>query len=145
MYAALRRVVEAQTRPGDRVMIVATSVSPASPMLLKIGRHRAAVTCTVSPWRWSMQTPSWRRAGRSTAREDEPAEERRFLADLEEDVRRRKPRLVIVNDMESWYGLPDKFDTFEYLVRTGWTQRTLAAYRAVPGPDGWKIFRRRSW
>ena len=41
-----------------------------------------------------------------------------------------------------WAGLPAGFNTFDYLVYSGWTKDALAGYRESPGPRGWKVFAR---
>ena len=73
--------------------------------------------------------------------DEAPAEERLFLADLLDNVRMRRPRLVIVNNMPTWYGLPEHFNIFDYLVHAGWTRQALAAYREYPRPGRLEGFR----
>jgi hypothetical protein len=142
-YAALRQIVEARTRPGDRVMVLATSPSPGEPMLLKTGRRPGSRYLNCMPL--VMLYADWKPAGDRSlyrSRDEAPAEELRFLADLQDDVRTRQPRLVIVNNRDTWYGLPDHFNIFDYLVHAGWTRQALASYRPIPGPEGWKVFER---
>jgi hypothetical protein len=143
-FAALRQVVENRTRPGDRVLVVATSVYPAYPTLLQTGRR------TGSRYAWSFpiafcyagcradgaDRPAYRR------RPEAPAEEQRYLRELEDDVYRLRPQLIIVHDAAGWAGLPAGFNTFDYLVYSGWTKDALAGYRESPGPRGWKVFAR---
>jgi hypothetical protein len=144
-FAALRQVVENHTHPGDRVLVVATSVYPAYPTLLQTGRR------TGSRYAWSFpiafcyagcrtegaERPVYRR------RQEAPAEEQRFLRELEDDVHRLRPQLMIVHDGAGWAGLPAGFNTFDYLVYSGWTKGALVGYRELPGPQGWKVFVRR--
>jgi hypothetical protein len=75
-------------------------------------------------------------------RQEAPAEEQQFLRELEEDVYRLHPQLIIVNDDQGWSGLPAGFNIFDYLVYSGWTKDALARYRELPGPKGWKVFER---
>jgi hypothetical protein len=73
-------------------------------------------------------------------REEAPAEERQFLCELEDDVHQLRPQLIIVHDDVGWPWLPEGFNTFDYLVYSGWTKNALAGYRELPGPKGWKVF-----
>jgi hypothetical protein len=141
-YARLRQVVEARTRPGDRVMVLATSPSPGEPMLLRTGRRPGSRYLNCMPL--VMVYADWKPSGGDLyrSRDEAPAEERRFLADLQDDVRLRGPRLVIINDMNTWYGLPARFNIYNYLVHAGWTRQALAGYHAISGPEGWKVFER---
>ena len=143
-YVALRRIVEQRSRPGDRVVVVATSVRPAYPMLLqKFAYGRAAATSAPSQSRVLLcrteptaDRPLYRRY------EEAPAEERRFLDELRDDVQRLQPRLIIVNAGAGWIGFAKDFNTFEYLLYSGWAGQALKPYREVPGPQGWKVFER---
>jgi len=144
-FAALRSVIEQRTKPGDRVLFVATSVRPAYPMLLQMDRKPGSRylcsfpialfygNCRVSV---AGQPPYRRRA-------DAPPEEQRFLAELEADVDRLRPRLVIIPDFPGGMGLPEHFNHFDYLSHSGWIERALEHYREVPGPQGWRVFERR--
>jgi hypothetical protein len=143
-FAALRRVVENRSRPGDRVLIVATSVYPAYPILLQTGRRagsRYAWSFPIALYYADAQPdPTGRLIYRR--RQEAPAEERQFLHELEEDVHRLRPQLIIVQHDDGWSGLPADFNTFDYLVYSGWTKDGLARYRELPGPEGWKVFER---
>ena len=103
-YLALRRIVERRTQPGDRVLVVATSVAPSSPMLLKTGRwpgsrylHCFPIAMLYADVVPTADHPMYRRAAEA------PAEELRFLSELQEDVRKKKPRLLIIRDGPGWY------------------------------------------
>ena len=61
---------------------------------------------------------------------------------MEDDVVRLQPRLIIVGNYPSVRILPVGFNTFDYLVYSGWTRNVLASYREVPGPQDWKVFER---
>ena len=143
-FAALRQVVEDRSRPGDRVLIVATSVYPAYPTLLQTGRRAG------SRYAWSFPLAfcyadcrsAWADRPTYHRRQEAPAEERQFLRELDGDVHRLQPQLIIVHDDAGWSGLPPGFNTFDYLVYAGWTEDALAGYRQLPGPAGWKVFSR---
>ena len=125
-------------------MVLATSPSPGEPMLLKTGRRPGSRYLNCMPL--VMLYADWKPGDGPfyRSRDEAPAEELRFLADLLDDVRLRRPRLVIVNNMQTWYGLPDHFNIFDYLVHTGWTRQALASYHEIRGPEGWKVFERKA-
>ncbi len=137
-FVALRQIVEEHTSAGDRVLIVATSVRPAYPMLLQTGRMPGSrYLCSFPVAFFYADGASYRHY------KDASPEERQFLDELADDVARLRPRLIIVHDRPGWLGLPENFNTFDYLAYSGWTARALATYRQLPGPDGWKVFEAR--
>ena len=140
---ALRKIVERCTRPGDRVLMVATSVTPAYPMLLQIDRRPGSryLCCMPIAMLYAGAKPT---EGQPIyrSREEAPADERRFLAELREDVERLRPQLIVVNACRGWQGLPPSFNTFEYLVYSGWCQSTLAPYHEIHGLKEWRVFAR---
>ena len=142
-YAALRQVVETRTRPGDRVMVLATSPSPGEPMLLKTGRRPGSryLNCMPLVMLYADWNPAADRCPYRCGNEV-PAEELRSSPTSRTMFRTRQPRLVIVNNMETWYALPEHFNIYEYLVHAGWTGRASASYREIRGPSGWKVFER---
>jgi hypothetical protein len=140
-YAALRQIVAQRTCPGDRVLVMATSVRPAYPMLLQLGcrpgsRYSTAgvVALIYAGVRPPAGQPSYRRY------DEAPFEERRVLNEYRDDVKRYQPALIIVHNGPGWFGLPDDFNMFEYLVYCGWAEESLKGYREVSGPKGWKVF-----
>lgn len=139
-FDALRRTVEQQTRPGDRVLVICTSARPAYPMLLQMGRKPGSRYLCSFPLAFfyagmeSAKAPVYRRRGEA------PPEERQFLDELQDDVARLRPRLIVIQNESGSLGLFRGFNTFEYLVHSGWTEAALTAYREVPGPKGWKVF-----
>jgi hypothetical protein len=144
-YAALRQIVAERTRPGDRVLVLASSTRPAYPMLVQLDCHpssRYLTSCMLAFFYAGVQPvagqPIYHRY------DEAPAEERHILDDYRDDVERYQPRLIIVNDSPGWFGLPDDFNMFEYLVYCGWAKRSLAPYREIAGPQGWKVFVRKS-
>ena len=142
-YMALRRIVAERSRPGDRVVVIATSVRPAYPMLLQMDRRPGSrylcsfpIALLYAGAEPTADRPLYRRY------EEAPAEERRFLDELRDDVEQLQPRLIIVQAGAGWIGLPKDFNTFEYLLSSGWAKRALKPYREIPGPQGWKVFER---
>jgi hypothetical protein len=144
-YAALRQIVGQRTRPGDRVLVIVNSTRPAYPMLVQLGCRTGGryLTCFPIAYLYAGVEPTGDRP--VYRRYDEaPAGERLFLDELRDDVKQFQPRLIIVHAGPGWFGLPKNFNTFEYLRYTGWAQQSLKPYREIPGPQGWKVFERRS-
>jgi hypothetical protein len=146
--ASLRQVVEQYSQPNDRVLVVATSADAAYPLLLQMGRRPGSrylysfpITCVYTEAAQPKANPSLYRRGR-----DSPIEERQFLSELEDDVViRRQPQLIVIQDRSKLAGLPEDFNTFDYLRYCGWTDRALLLlYREQSGPEGWKVFERRT-
>jgi hypothetical protein len=144
-YAALRRVVADHTCPGDRVLVISSSTRPAYPMLVQLGCRGGGRYLTAFPLAFlyagaksSGDRPMYHRY------DEAPAEERLVLDEFRQDIDQHRPKLVVVNATPGWFGMPEGFNTFEYLVYSGWVDRTLKTYREVPGPRGWKVFERKS-
>ena len=140
--AALGEIVQQRTRPGDRVLVVATSAEPAYPLLLQTDRRpgsRYLYSFPIALFYAGVKPP---KAGRFLYRDrsEAPAEELQFLAELKDDVARRQPRLIIIRNDPHCPGLREGFNPFDYLVQAGWVDEVLAPYRELPGPEGWKVF-----
>ncbi len=142
---ALRRIIENRTEPGDRVLIVATSVRPAYPMLLQLGRKPGSRYLCSFPIAMFYGDRDERPPGEPIYRrwKDAPAEEQRFLTELRDDVDRLQPRLIIIPDFPGGLGVPEAFNHFDYLTYSGWAEEGLRSYRQLPGPEGWRVFERR--
>jgi len=132
VFASLRRIVETHSRPGEAVMLVASSVRPAYPMLLQLDRKPGSRYLCCFPIAF------FNHGG------DLEAAQRRFLDELAEDIGHRTPRLVIIADFPGGQGLPRSFNCFDYLSESGWIGGSLHAYGEISGPDGWRVFVRDS-
>ena len=143
--AALREIVQQDSQPDDRVLVVATSAGPAYPLLLQTGRRPGSRYLYSFPIALFYAGVKPAKAGRSLYRDrsEAPAEELQFLAELKDDVAQRRPRLIIIQDSSHCAGLREGFNPFDYLVYAGWVDEVLEPYRELPGPEGWKVFARR--
>lgn len=141
---SLRRIVEERTRPGDPVLFVATSVDPAYPLLVQTNRKPGSryLCCFPIAFFYAGCEAAGSQAPRYRQWSNAPEPERRFLAELKQDVDRLQPRLIIVPDRPGWLGCPRWFNHFEYLTRSGWAKQGLRSYREVPGPKGWRVLAR---
>jgi hypothetical protein len=137
------RLIEAFTRPRDRVMVVSTSVGPAYPALLQTDRLPG------SRYLFMFPIPMFYHgelAPDSTARyhtlEAAPPAEQRFLGELQEDLARLRPAMVLVDNDRRCQACPPRFDLLEYLEKSGFSERAMRDYRLAQRVGGWAIFTR---
>lgn len=143
--AAIGKVVRERSRPGDRVLVVATTAEPAYPLLLQTGRRPGSRYLYCFPIALCYAGAQPPKPGGSLYRNpsQQPAEEVQFLGELKDDIATRQPRLVIVQNSAHCPALPEGFNPFDYLVRAGLVENALELYEELPGPEGWKVFARR--
>jgi hypothetical protein len=143
-FTALRQIVTDHTRPGDRVLVMASAVRPTYPMLLQLGCRQSSRYSTAGIFAlvYAGAQPT---ADRSLYHryEEAPAEERQALDEYWDDVEHYQPKLIIVHNGARWFGLPEDFNMYDYLVYCGWAERSLKAYREIPGLKQWKVFERK--
>ncbi len=128
--------IRARTRPGDRVLFVATTVDPAAPVLLQSGRLPGSRYLWAFPIAMLYANAPRDVQGRVAYRSDaqRPPSERRFLRELSEDVARLRPALIFVATSAPWpwtFGCPPGFNLSHYLRATGFTDTALRGYRPV--------------
>ena len=142
--ASLRQMVEQNTQQGDRVLVVSCSVHSAYPMLLQMERRPASRYLYSFPiaYSYSHVTPKPNRPIYRDS-EDAPLEETQFLRELSDDVARRKPHLIAIENKTGGVGLPSSFNILNYLGYVGWTDGLSASYEPLPSPEGWKMFLRK--
>jgi hypothetical protein len=136
------RVLETYSRPGDRVLIVSTSVAPAYPLLVIDNRRQASryLCCfPIALFYYGEHGP----AGHPTYHDRATAtpDERQFLADLEQDVVTEKPTLILVQ-ADQCQGCSPDFNIEDYLRHEGTVQRVIdPSYRELPDVlSGWHVY-----
>ncbi len=122
------------TRPGDSVMILNSSVSPAFPMLLQLKRRAGTRYISTVPlpllYHFSQPAPGSALGHRLDSRWLD--EEQRFLEDLREDVRRYHPKLILVNAKETCGRCPEGLGIARYLRVKGFLPQALeSAYSSL--------------
>ena len=138
-------VIARVTRPGEPVLIVATDVAVAEPLLLRMDRRPG------SRYLWFFPVAMLADSGRSSAGPPpEPArvpwiaaEERRMLADLTEDLRARRPPLVLLSSRPGPYGCRPGFRVSDYLARRGFVPALARDYAPAPSLADFEVFVRR--
>ena len=124
--------IEANSQRDEPVAFVSTDVRDAYPALIYSGRPAGTRYLQAFPiamfYEGAHATPGhgfpYRRPGERSAEED------RFLSELGEDVRTRRPALVFVGRVQS-QGCPPRFTVQEYLHQTGWFDRYMEDYELV--------------
>ena len=138
--------IEANTRPGDTVLVVSTAVMPAYPLLvidnLRPGsRYLCSFPIAFFYFhdKWPNGHPAYH--DRASATRDE----QQFLADLEQDIQTRRPSLIAVQTTGG-AGLRPDFDLNDYLEHAGTLAQAIRpAYHEVPGAvAGWHMYALRS-
>jgi hypothetical protein len=132
--AALATVVAKHTQPKDDVLMVATSIK-VYPVLLTLDRRPG------SRYLWSFPIPlfysdvprtlktrpfPYRGAG-----EYSPQEEL-FLAETREDIATRRPKLILIQNIDGPGGCPPTFNVHDYLKEAGIVSQILTEYENLP-------------
>jgi len=125
-------LMEAYTREGEPVLFLSTSVQPAYPAILQAHRQPG------SRYLWLFPIPML--VGGTSPGADAPAEERRFLSELTEDIARRRPPLIFVGDTAFCQGCPRGFNLARYLEAAGPLQLIRRNYQEMGAVGGFTPF-----
>jgi hypothetical protein len=142
--ADVRALIEEASKPGDPVLILSTSVAPAYPLLIRLNRKPGS--------RYLWHYPIGMFYGGVTVDStgdfpyhtemNVPPEERRYLAEISEDVRNFKPVLVIIDDRAPPQGCPPGFRLIDYFAANGFLGNQLQDYRQLDAGPGLHAFQR---
>ncbi|MBI4861404.1 MAG: hypothetical protein HY815_14265 [Candidatus Riflebacteria bacterium] len=123
----LERIVKRWSRPGDTVFFIDTSVTPAYPLLLLLDRKPGTRTFYCYPLALIGKL-SGRWSDEDSPRPPDPgaliARELRYLAELEEDLRRSRPAMVLIRKPPC-QACPAGFDVRDYLRVVGVMSRAV--------------------
>lgn len=138
------RLIERETRPGDRVLVVSTSVAPAYPALVQSGRLPASRYFWTFPVALVNHREKGKRRGSGDAAPHRMADqEARVLRELSEDLRASAPALVLIDHSGSCQGCPKRFDLFDYLTASGFVDRELRGYEMAGQVEGFVVYKPR--
>jgi hypothetical protein len=130
-------VITKYSRPGDRVLFVATSVVPAYPTLVQMDRQPGSRFLWMFPIALYEAHRAPSRWYRTYAQLD--GAERHFVDAVEQDILTLKPRLIFVS--LSCQGCPRGFSLSRYIESTGIRTTAMASYSTVT-VDGLQFFTR---
>ncbi len=111
-----------ETKPGDQVLFVSPLIQPAYPLVFNLDRRPGSRYPASFPIAFSYgdvprdapaEAIDYLAHGRGSPLEQE------FLESLREDIRKRRPRMVCIQDAEECYSLPVHFNLRVYLEQTG--------------------------
>lgn len=143
----LTPLVESLTQRDDPVLVVGSGVYPAYPLLLETHRRPGSrylwffpVPMLASEARALHARPDSRPASVRGSRAWLDAEEERFLRDLDEDLTKRAPPLVLVAITRGEQGCPPDFTVFAYLERHGLIARIAEGRLRLPDAEGFAVF-----
>jgi hypothetical protein len=133
-YSAAARAIVRYSRPGEPVLILATSTATPYPLLTQLSRQPAARYLEDFPipmfYYGATGTPGQvfpYRTGSGTVPEDE----RLFLDELRADIERARPKLILVDDRRTCDWCPEGFGLHEYLVKNHFIADALVRYRGA--------------
>lgn len=139
---AMRGIVEYETAPGDPLLFISTTVAIAYPTLLQVDRTLGSRYLWTFPMAMLYGSEPDTPEGEFPYRTGEAVgeEERRFLAELGEDIAHYRPRIVIVDHDGQAQGCPAGFSPAEYLDVVGFVDQHMSDYEARPKIMGRKIY-----
>jgi hypothetical protein len=133
-YSAAARAIVQYSRPGEPVLILATSTATPYPLLTQLNRQPAARYLEDFPipmfYYGARGTPGQvfpYRTGSGTV----PADERMFLDELRADIERARPKLILIDDRRTCDWCPSGFGVHEYLVKNHFIADALVRYRGA--------------
>ena len=143
--SAFEVLLAERTLPGEEVLVFSTSVFPASPALLRMGRRPFGKW--ISPFMqiaFAHADDPKEAPPRYAARDRMRPSERRFLDELGKAVLEAPPRIVLVASRPPNQGLPTGFDLVEYLRAAGFLDGEMAGYARVAERAGYAVYRRQA-
>lgn len=138
----MRGIVEYETASGDPLLFISTTVAIAYPSLLQMDRTMGSRYLWTFPIAMLYGSEPDAPEGEFPYRIGEEAgeEERRFLAEMGEDMTRYRPRIVIVDHDGRAQGCPAGFSPAEYLEAVGFVDQYMSDYKERPKIMGRKIY-----
>jgi hypothetical protein len=143
------RIMLDQSRAGDPVLFVSTSVLDGYPEILQYRRRPASrhLVCFSIALVYKDKHSGEPSGSLYHSESEMPMDERLFLRELEEDILRNQPVMIAIIDSEKSQGCPKGFRIFEYLQSVGFVKRGMRDYQYVgcfPGKlDPFRVFIRR--
>lgn len=140
---AVEKVILRDSRPGDRVLVLSTSVAdPPYPTLLQTGRFQASRYLCAWPVPALYQNIRASADGQFPYRrmENAPAMEQEFLKSLAEDLRRYRPPLVLIRSSGNFQACPKGFNLLEYFEHCGFVTKEMSDYARRESVGDYTVF-----
>lgn len=141
----LAAVIRLHSRPGDRVMFLHTGVPPTYPMLTQMDRRSGTrfMPIVTIPFLFHGARPSRSSPLGFELDEDARREEGRFLAELREDVERKKPQLIFIDARTECDQCPPGLGIERYLRVRRFLPGALGGYRKLKREGAFAVYVRR--
>jgi hypothetical protein len=139
----VEKVILRDSRPGDRVLVLSTSVAdPPYPTLLQTGRFQASRYLCAWPVPAFYQGAQVSADGRFPyhCMESAPVMEQQFLKVLAEDLRRYRPPLVLIRSSGNFQACPKGFNLLEYFERSGFVAKEMPDYARRESVGDYTVF-----
>jgi hypothetical protein len=141
----LAAVIRRHSEPGDPVMFLHTGVPPTYPMLAQMDRRSGTRFMPLAPLALLLHRarPSPGSPLGFVLDADAREEERRFLAELREDIERKKPKLIFIDARNQCDQCPPGVGVERYLRVRRFIPEALADYRELPREGAFAVYVRR--
>ncbi len=141
----LAAVIRRHSRPGDPVMFLHAGIPPTYPMLTQMDRRSGTrfIPLATIPFLFHGARPSGQSPLGFELDADARKEERRFLAELREDVEQRKPRLIFIDARAQCDQCPPGLGIERYLRVRRFLPGALGDYRELPREGAFTVYVRR--
>lgn len=141
---AIARALVEHTKPGDPVLFITTSADYAYPTVAQLDRRPGSRFLMTFPialiYAGETTTPGQPFPYHGRGGVPMPEAERVFRRNLQDDIERRRPRLIAIDAHARCQACPDGFVIHEYLVRTGFIDEVLGSYRPAGQVDELMVY-----
>lgn len=138
-----RSLVE-HTKPGDPVLFIATHADYAYPTVVQLDRRPGSRFLLTFPialiYAGETAAPGQPFPYHGRSGVPVPEAERVFRRNLQDDIQRRRPRLIAIDAHARCQGCPDGFVIHDYLMRTGFIDEALGSYRPAGQVDNLMVY-----
>jgi hypothetical protein len=116
--------------PGDSVLLVSSGTTLLYPLVVQLDRRpgsRFIFSFPIPMLYYGVKLAAGQPFDYRLADSRQREAEARFRAEMDEDIRSRRPALVVVSTSCGW--CPDGFSLRDYLSETGFLQQSMRDYR----------------
>jgi hypothetical protein len=145
LSGSLASVIRRHSRPGDPVMFLHAGIPPTYPLLTQMDRRPGTrfIPLATIPFLFHGARPSSRSPLGFELDADARKEEQRFLAELREDVEKRKPQLIFIDARAECDQCPPGLGIERYLRVREFLPGAFHGYRELPREGAFSVYVRR--